>query len=205
MRGIFLSILLFAISFTFIPSIYAETVNAKSIAFEETTIIEFTNDGKIDFAITTTSGKLILFENLNVIYENEGKTKSVNFSRTEIENLGEEGIKFYNLAIEITPVFNSLAQTPRLESGLITYANACDPAVRYDEIVELSITSSQAFDDQHQAGDNLSDLLYIQNSNDVEGGRSIASFLDDYYEIFKEIVMIKLKVNYIFSIFKFFF
>lgn len=97
-------------------------------------------------------------------------------------NPGEERIKFYNLAIEITPAFNSLAQIPRLESGLITYANACDPAVRYDDIVELSITSSQAFDDQHQAGDNLSDLVYIQNSNNVEGGRSIASFLDDYYE-----------------------
>lgn len=98
------------------------------------------------------------------------------------ENPGEEEIKFYNLAIEITPVFNSLAKIPSPESGLITYANACDPAVGYYDIVEISITSSQAFDDQHQAGDNLSDIVYIQKSNVVEGGRSIASFLDDYYE-----------------------
>ena len=46
MRGIFLSItLLFSIILVIIPSnAYAEEVNVKSFAFEETTIIEFTND-----------------------------------------------------------------------------------------------------------------------------------------------------------------
>lgn len=44
-RGIFLSILIFSIGFGVIPTVYAETVNAKSIAFEETTIIEFSNEG----------------------------------------------------------------------------------------------------------------------------------------------------------------
>ncbi len=45
-RGIFLSItLLFSIMLLAIPSnAYAEEVNVKSFAFEETTIIEFTND-----------------------------------------------------------------------------------------------------------------------------------------------------------------
>ncbi len=46
MRGIFLSItLLFSIMLLAIPSnVYAEEVNVKSFAFEETTIIEITND-----------------------------------------------------------------------------------------------------------------------------------------------------------------
>jgi len=46
MRGIFLSIiLLFSIALIAIPSnAYAEEINVKSFAFEETTIIEFTND-----------------------------------------------------------------------------------------------------------------------------------------------------------------
>jgi len=48
MRGIFLSILAFSIGFAIIPNVYAETINAKSIAFEETTIIEFTNEGATD-------------------------------------------------------------------------------------------------------------------------------------------------------------
>ena len=45
-RGIFLSItLLFSIIIIVIPSnVYAEEVNVKSFAFEETTIIEVTND-----------------------------------------------------------------------------------------------------------------------------------------------------------------
>lgn len=45
LRGIFLSILVFSIGFGVIPSVFAETVAAKSIAFEETTIIEFSNEG----------------------------------------------------------------------------------------------------------------------------------------------------------------
>ncbi len=45
LRGIFLSILIFSIGFGVIPSVYAESVTAKSIAFEETTIIEFSNEG----------------------------------------------------------------------------------------------------------------------------------------------------------------
>ena len=46
MRGICLSItLLFSIVLIAIPSnVYAEEINVKSFAFEETTIIEFTND-----------------------------------------------------------------------------------------------------------------------------------------------------------------
>jgi len=46
MRGIFLSItLLFSIVLIVIPlNVYAEEINVKSFAFEETTIIEFTND-----------------------------------------------------------------------------------------------------------------------------------------------------------------
>ena len=48
MRGIILSILVFSISLAIIPNVYAENVNAKSIGFEETTIIEFTNDGATD-------------------------------------------------------------------------------------------------------------------------------------------------------------
>jgi len=45
-RGIFLSItLLFSIVLIAIPSnVYAEEVNVKSFAFEDTTIIEITND-----------------------------------------------------------------------------------------------------------------------------------------------------------------
>jgi len=45
-RGIFLSTtLLFSIIFISIPlNVYAEEINVKSFAFEETTIIEFTND-----------------------------------------------------------------------------------------------------------------------------------------------------------------
>jgi len=45
-RGIFLSItLLFSIVLIVIPlNVYAEEINVKSFAFEETTIIEFTND-----------------------------------------------------------------------------------------------------------------------------------------------------------------
>jgi len=45
-RGIFLSIvLLFSIALIIIPSnAYAEEINVKSFAFEETTIIELTND-----------------------------------------------------------------------------------------------------------------------------------------------------------------
>ena len=47
-RGIFLSIvLLFSIALIAIPSnAYAEEVNVKSFAFEETTIIEVTNDSR---------------------------------------------------------------------------------------------------------------------------------------------------------------
>ena len=45
MRGIFLSLLVFSVGLVLIPNVYAETVNAKSIAFEETTIIEFINEG----------------------------------------------------------------------------------------------------------------------------------------------------------------
>ena len=45
MRGIFLSILVLIIGFATIPNVYAETVNAKSFGLEETTIIEFTNEG----------------------------------------------------------------------------------------------------------------------------------------------------------------
>ncbi len=48
MGGIVLSILIFSISIAVIPSVYAESINAKSIGFEETTIIEFTNEGKTD-------------------------------------------------------------------------------------------------------------------------------------------------------------
>ncbi len=48
LRGIFLSILIFSIGFGVIPSVYAESVTAKSIAFEETTIIEFFNQGTKD-------------------------------------------------------------------------------------------------------------------------------------------------------------
>lgn len=48
MRGIFLSVLIFSISLVLIPNVYAESINAKSIALEETTIIEFTNDGTSD-------------------------------------------------------------------------------------------------------------------------------------------------------------
>ena len=47
-RGIILSILVFSIGFVSFPSIYAESVNAKSVAFEETTIIEFVNEGEKD-------------------------------------------------------------------------------------------------------------------------------------------------------------
>jgi len=47
-RGIFLSVvLLFSIALIIIPSnAYAEEINVKSFAFEETTIIELTNDSK---------------------------------------------------------------------------------------------------------------------------------------------------------------
>lgn len=48
MGGIFLSVMIFVIAFTIIPSVYAESITAKSFGFEETTIIEFTNEGKID-------------------------------------------------------------------------------------------------------------------------------------------------------------
>ncbi|QUC64940.1 biofilm-associated protein [Nitrosopumilus sp. K4] len=48
MRGVFLSVLVFSIGFAVIPSVYAESVSAKSVAFEETTIIEFTNEGTKD-------------------------------------------------------------------------------------------------------------------------------------------------------------
>ena len=48
LRGIFLSILIFSIGFGVIPIVYAESVTAKSIAFEETTIIEFSNEGTED-------------------------------------------------------------------------------------------------------------------------------------------------------------
>jgi len=49
-RGIFLSIiLLFSIVVILIPSnVYAEEINVKSFSFEETTIIEFTNDADED-------------------------------------------------------------------------------------------------------------------------------------------------------------
>jgi hypothetical protein len=48
MGGIFLSVMIFSIIITIIPSVYAESINAKSIGFEETIIIEFTNEGKTD-------------------------------------------------------------------------------------------------------------------------------------------------------------
>ena len=48
MRGIFLSILVLIIGFATISNVYAETVNAKSVGLEETTIIEFTNEGNKD-------------------------------------------------------------------------------------------------------------------------------------------------------------
>lgn len=48
MRGIFLSVIVFSIGIAIIPTVYAESVTAKSVAFEETTIIEFTNDGTKD-------------------------------------------------------------------------------------------------------------------------------------------------------------
>ncbi|MDC4231592.1 MAG: biofilm-associated protein, partial [Nitrosopumilus sp.] len=49
-RGIFLStVLLFSIVIIIIPSsVYAEEINVKSFAFEETTIIEFTNNANKD-------------------------------------------------------------------------------------------------------------------------------------------------------------
>jgi len=49
-RGIFLSTtLLFSIIFISIPlNVYAEEINVKSFGFEETTIIEFTNDSDVD-------------------------------------------------------------------------------------------------------------------------------------------------------------
>ena len=47
-RGIFLSIIVLTIGVMSIPMIFAETVDAKSIALEETTIIEFTNIGTKD-------------------------------------------------------------------------------------------------------------------------------------------------------------
>lgn len=48
LRGIFLSVLVISMCIAVVPEIYAETVNAKSFAFEETTIIEFTNEGSKD-------------------------------------------------------------------------------------------------------------------------------------------------------------
>lgn len=48
MGGIFLSVMIFVIAFTIIPSVYAESITAKSFGFEETTIIEFTNEGNTD-------------------------------------------------------------------------------------------------------------------------------------------------------------
>jgi len=49
-RGIFLSItLLFSIILIAIPlNVYAEEINVKSFAFEETTIIEVTNDSDVE-------------------------------------------------------------------------------------------------------------------------------------------------------------
>ena len=48
LRGILLSILVFSIGFGVMPSVYSESVTAKSVAFEETTIIEFENEGADD-------------------------------------------------------------------------------------------------------------------------------------------------------------
>jgi len=48
LRGIFLLILVFGVGFAIIPNTYAETINARSVALEETTIIEFTNEGSTD-------------------------------------------------------------------------------------------------------------------------------------------------------------
>ncbi|MCV0399815.1 MAG: biofilm-associated protein [Nitrosarchaeum sp.] len=46
--GIFLLFLVFSIGVSVIPNVYAQTINAESVAFEETTIIEFTNKGTKD-------------------------------------------------------------------------------------------------------------------------------------------------------------
>jgi len=92
-RGVFLSItLLFSIILVVIPlNVYAEEINVKSFAFEETTIIEFTNDSDVEI------------NTFRIWLENDFNFKSFKTEKGWIGEKTPEGIINFKSAETIKP------------------------------------------------------------------------------------------------------
>lgn len=131
------------------------------------------SDGPFIVNLTSISSNLIRITEKEIIPEFQS---SINFPIISYEayDVSEGFISFDSLGIDLLTDLYSFV--PKFDNGnIFNSAFACSPAAHFDVIIDISITSSEDYNQWYQAGDELNDIILVRTNFDTFG-----TLLSDY-------------------------
>ncbi|MGZ5244363.1 MAG: hypothetical protein ACXWDO_04935 [Bacteroidia bacterium] len=78
-------------------------------------------------------------------------------------NANNAGLRYDSLAIHVTHTFTAFMKQEQPVFSFFNTAYACDPAVNYDNIREIVISSSSDYNSEYPKGTNLANITQVRN------------------------------------------